>query len=78
MRAVQQDVDGGECHQGFGGCEARRRRIKPAQKSCLYRREEKKKRRRFQQWSGFKFFYFILGLIIAWEISGGKIWRMNR
>lgn len=40
--------------------------------------EEKKKRRRFQQWSGFKFFYFILGLIIAWEISGGKIWRMNR
>lgn len=58
MRAVQQDVDGGECHQGFGGCEARRRRIKPAQKSCLYRREEKKKRRRFQQWSGFKFFLF--------------------
>lgn len=40
--------------------------------------EEKKKRRRFQQWSGFKFFYFILGLIIAWEVSGGKIWRMNR
>lgn len=34
--------------------------------------EEKKKRRRFQQWSGFKLFYFILGLIIAWEISGGK------
>lgn len=44
----------------------------------LFIEGEKKKRRRFQQWSGFKFFYFILGLIIAWEISGGKIWRMNR
>lgn len=54
MRAVQQDVDGGECHQGFGGCEARRRRIKPAQK--LFIEGEKKKRRRFQQWSGFKVF----------------------
>lgn len=76
MRAVQQDVDGGECHQGFGGCEAGRRRIKPAQK--LFIEGKKKKHRRFQQWSGFKLFYFILGLIIAWEISGGKIWRMNR